>query len=575
MTLNGWLQIALYCVFVIILTKPLGAYMTRVFTGERSLLSPVLQPLERLIYRLSGVDEKTEQHWLTYTVAMLMFSLAGFLSLYALQRLQAVLPFNPQGFDPVAPDLAFNTSVSFVTNTNWQSYVPETTLSYLVQMAGLTVHNFVSAATGIALAIAFIRGFSRRSATTIGNFWVDLTRGTLYVLLPISIVLGFFFVWQGVPQTLSAYVEATTLEGARQTIAQGPVASQLVIKMLGTNGGGFFNANSAHPYENPNALTNLVQMLLIFSIGAALTNVFGRMVGSQRQGWAIFATMGVLFVAGVAIAYWAESAGNPAFAALGADQAPGALQSGGNMEGKEVRFGIANSALFTAVTTAASCGAVNNMHDSLLPLAGAVPMVNIMLGEIIFGGVGSGLYGMLLFAVLAVFIAGLMVGRTPEYLGKKIESKEVKMAMLAVLILPLSILGFTALAMVVPPGLAGMANAGPHGFSEVLYAYTSATGNNGSAFAGLSVNTLFYNPTLGLAMLIGRFLMIVPMMAVAGSLAAKKIVPPSSGTFPTDSLLFVGLLVGVILILGGLTYFPAVALGPIVDHLSMNAGTLF
>lgn len=575
MTLNGWLQIALYCVFVILLTKPLGAYMTRVFTGERSLLSPILQPLERLIYRLSGVDEKTEQHWLTYTVAMLMFSLAGFLSLYALQRLQAVLPFNPQGFDPVAPDLAFNTSVSFVTNTNWQSYVPETTLSYLVQMAGLTVHNFVSAATGIALAIAFIRGFSRRSATTVGNFWVDLTRGTLYVLLPISIVLGFFFVWQGVPQTLSAYVEATTLEGARQTIAQGPVASQLVIKMLGTNGGGFFNANSAHPYENPNALTNLVQMLLIFSIGAALTNVFGRMVGSERQGWAIFATMGVLFVAGVAIAYWAESAGNPAFTALGADQLTSALQSGGNMEGKEVRFGIANSALFTAITTAASCGAVNNMHDSLLPLAGAVPLVNILLGEIIFGGVGSGLYGMLLFAVLAVFIAGLMVGRTPEYLGKKIEAKEVKMAMLAVLILPLSILGFTALAVVVPSGLAGMANAGPHGFSEVLYAYTSATGNNGSAFAGLSANTLFYNPTLGLAMLIGRFLMIVPMMAVAGSLAAKKIVPPSSGTFPTDTPLFVGLLIGVILILGGLTYFPAVALGPIVDHLSMTAGTLF
>ena len=442
-------------------------------------------------------------------------------------------------------------------------------MSYLTQMAGLTVQNFVSAATGIVLAIALIRGFARRSAQTVGNFWVDLVRCTLYLLLPISIVVGLFLVWQGVPQNLNAYVEATTLEGAKQVIAQGPVASQEVIKELGTNGGGFFNANSAHPYENPNALTNLVQLVLIFSIGAALTNVFGRMVGDQRQGWAIFAVMGILFLAGVATAYWAEAQGNPAFAALGVDP------SGGNMEGKEVRFGIANSALFATVTTDASCGAVNSMHDSYMPLGGMVPLINIMLGEIIFGGVGSGLYGMLLFAILAVFIAGLMVGRTPEYLGKKIEAKEVKMAMLAILILPLSILGFTAIAVVVQPGLASLANAGPHGFSEALYAYTSATGNNGSAFAGLSANTLFYNTTLGVAMFVGRFLMIVPMMAIAGSLAAKKIVPASEGTFPTHGGLFVGLLVGVILIVGGLTYFPAVSLGPVTEHFAMNAGTLY
>jgi len=444
-----------------------------------------------------------------------------------------------------------------------------------VQMAGLTVHNFVSAATGIALAVALVRGFARRSAKGVGNFWVDLTRCTLYILLPISIVVGLFFVWQGMPQNLSAYIGATTLEGARQTIAMGPVASQEVIKMMGTNGGGFFNANSAHPFENPNAITNLVQIILIFSIGAALTNVFGRMVGNQRQGWAVFAVMGLLFLAGVTTAYWAEAPGNPAFAALHVDQAPGALQAGGNMEGKEVRYGIANSALFATVTTDASCGAVNTMHDSMMPLGGMVPMANIMLGEIIFGGVGSGLYGMLLFAILAVFIAGLMVGRTPEYLGKKIEAKDVKMAMLAILILPMSILGFTALATVLPAGLAGMANSGPHGFSEILYAYDSATGNNGSAFAGLSANTMFYNTTLGLAMFIGRFLMIVPMLAVAGSLAAKKIVPPSAGTFPTDTGLFVGLLIGVILIVGGLIYFPALALGPLVEHLSMHAGTLY
>jgi potassium-transporting ATPase potassium-binding subunit len=575
MTANGFVQIALYCVVVILLVKPFGYYMTRVFNGERTFLSPLLRPLERVIYSVSRVNEREEQNWLGYGLAMLTFSLMGFLALYALQRLQAVLPFNPQHLDPVGPDLAFNTSVSFVTNTNWQSYTPETTMSYLTQMAGLTMHNFVSAATGIALAIALIRGFARRSAQTIGNFWVDMTRTVLYVLLPISIVVGLFFVWQGMPQNLNAYSEVTTLEGAKQVIAQGQVASQEVIKMMGTNGGGFFNANSAHPYENPNALTNFVQMVLIFSIGASLTNVFGRMVGKERQGWAIFAVMGILFLAGTFTVYATESGGNPAFTELPVDATPSALQAGGNMEGKEVRFGIANSTLFTTATTDASCGAVNNMHDSLLPLAGMVPMVNIMLGEIIFGGVGSGLYGMLLFAIVAVFVAGLMVGRTPEYLGKKIEAKEVKMAILAILILPLSMLGFTAIAVVVAPGLAGLANSGPHGFSEALYAYVSATGNNGSAFAGLSANTPFWNTTLGLAMWIGRFFFIVPMLAIAGSLAGKKIVPASAGTFPTDGGLFVGLLIGVILIIGGLTFFPALALGPIEEHLAMLAGTLF
>ena len=575
MTINGWVQIALYCVLLVLLTRPLGGYMTRVFNGERTFLSPILRPVESALYRLSGVRETEEQYWVTYAIAMLAFSLAGFVVLYGLQRLQAVLPFNPQGLDPVSPDLSFNTSVSFITNTNWQSYVPESTMSYLVQMAGLTVHNFVSAATGIALAVAMVRGFSRRSAQTIGNFWVDMTRCTLYVLLPVSVVVALVFVWQGVPQNLHAYTDVATLEGGQQLIAQGPVASQEVIKMLGTNGGGFFNANSAHPFENPTALTNLIQILLIFSIGAALTNVFGRMVGNERQGWAIFAVMAVLFLAGTATTYWAEAAGNPAFAALHVDQAASALQAGGNMEGKEVRFGIANSALFTTITTDASCGAVNNMHDSLTPLGGMVPLINIMLGEIIFGGVGSGLYGMLLFVIVAMFVAGLMVGRTPEYLGKKLEAKEVKMAMLGILILPLSILGFTALAVVIPAGTSAMANAGPHGFSEALYAYVSATGNNGSAFAGLSANTPFWNTTLGLAMVIGRFLMIVPMLAIAGSLVRKKIVPASAGTFPTDGGLFVGLVVGVILITGGLTFLPSLALGPIVEHLAMNAGTLF
>jgi K+-transporting ATPase ATPase A chain len=575
MTANGWIQIAIFSLIVLLITRPLGGYMTRVFEGERTFLSPLLRPLERLIYGLSGVREDEDQHWTIYAVAMLLFSLAGFITLYVLQRLQAVLPFNPQHLPAIGEHLALNTSISFVTNTNWQSYTPETTMSYLVQMAGLAVHNFVSAATGIALAVALIRGFARRSGKGVGNFWVDLTRTTLYVLLPISIVVALFFVWQGMPQTLSPYIQATGLEGGQQILALGPVASQEVIKMLGTNGGGFFNANSAHPFENPTALTDLIEMVLIFALGAALTNVFGRMVGNERQGWAIFAVMAVLFLAGTAVVYQSEAAGNPAFAPFHIDQTASALQAGGNMEGKEVRFGITNSALFTTVTTDASCGAINNQHDSLMPLGGLIPMVNMQLGEVIFGGVGSGLYGILLFAIIAVFVAGLMVGRTPEYLGKKIEAKDVKMAMLALLILPFSILGFSALAAVLPAGTAPLGNAGPHGFSEILYAYTSTTANNGSAFGGLSPNTLFYNTTLGAAMLIGRFLMIVPMLAVAGSLVTKKIVPPSSGTFPTDGPLFVGLVVGVILIMGGLTYFPALSLGPIVEHFAMHAGASY
>ncbi|MDE2181564.1 MAG: potassium-transporting ATPase subunit KdpA [Alphaproteobacteria bacterium] len=575
MTSNGWVQIILFSLIVIAITKPFGGYMTRVFNGERTLLWPVLRPIERAVYAICRINEKEEQHWTIYCVAMLVFSFAGFITLYLIQRFQAVLPFNPQSMPAVPDHLAFNTAISFVTNTNWQSYVPETTMSYLTQMAGLTVHNFLSAATGIALAIALIRGFARRSAKTIGNFWVDLTRCTLYVLLPISIIVGLFFVWQGVPQNLLPYTAATTLEGAKQLIAQGPVASQEAIKMFGTNGGGFFNANSAHPLENPSAITNLVQIILIFSIGAALTNVFGRMVGSERQGWAIFAVMGVLFLAGTATTYWAEAAGNPALAPLHIDQTASALQAGGNMEGKEVRFGIANSALFATITTDASCGAVNAMHDSFTPLGGMIPMINIQLGEIIFGGVGSGLYGMLLFVIVAMFVAGLMVGRTPEYLGKKLEAYEVKMAMLAILILPLSILGFTAIAAVVPAGLVGLNNSGPHGFSEILYAYTSATGNNGSAFAGLTASTWFYDTTLAAAMFIGRFLMIVPALAVAGSLAAKRIIPESAGTFPTTGPLFVGLTVGLILIIGGLTYFPALSVGPIVEHFAMHAGNLY
>jgi K+-transporting ATPase ATPase A chain len=576
MTLNGWVQIALYVGVLLLCVKPLGLYMARVFNGERTFLDPVMRPIERLIYAVSGVNPQQEQHWTTYTAAMLLFSLASFVLLYALQRLQHVLPLNPQGFDPPSPDSAFNTAVSFTSNTNWQSYSGESTMSYLSQMAGLTVQNFVSAAVGIVLALALIRGFSRRSAQTVGNFWVDLVRTTLRVLLPLSCMVALVLVWQGVPQNLQPYVEATTVEGASQTIAQGPVASQEAIKMLGTNGGGFFNANSAHPYENPTPVSNFLEMLTIFVIGAALTYTFGHMVGNTRQGWALFGAMMAVFLMGLVVAYWAESAGNPAFDRLGIQTAATAMQGGGNMEGKEVRFGIYNSTLWATATTDASNGSVNSMHDSYTPLGGMVPLFNIMLGEVIIGGVGSGLYGMLLFAIVAVFIAGLMVGRTPEYLGKKIEAKEVKMSVLAlILILPLSILGFTTLASVHPEGLKGPLNAGPHGFSEILYVFTSGTGNNGSAFAGISANTFFYNLTNGLSMLFGRFLFIVPMMAVAGSLVNKKIVPASAGTFPTTGSLFIALLVGVILIVGGLVYFPALALGPIVEHLMMMAGKLF
>ncbi|SFU42162.1 K+-transporting ATPase ATPase A chain [Methylobacterium sp. 174MFSha1.1] len=567
MTLSGWLQIALFCAIVLALVKPLGLYMTRVFTGARTPLSPVLRPVERGLYRLAGIDEAHEQHWLAYAGAMLVFHAAGFVLLYGILRLQGLLPFNPADQGAVAPDLAFNTAVSFVTNTNWQNYGGESTLSYLSQMLGLTHQNFLSAATGIALAVALIRGFARASVRTVGSFWVDLTRCTLYVLLPLCILYTLFLVWQGVPQTLAPYAEATTLEGGKQTIALGPVASQVAIKMLGTNGGGFFNANAAHPFENPTALSNLIQMVSIFGLGAALTNVFGRMVGDERQGWAILAAMGVLFLAGTAVTYGAEGAGNPLLNALG-------LQ-GGNLEGKELRFGIPGSALFAVVTTAASCGAVNAMHDAFTALGGLIPLVNMQLGEIIVGGVGAGLYGMLVFVVVAIFVAGLMVGRTPEYLGKKIEAREVKMAMLAILCLPLMMLGFTALATVLPAGLAGPANAGPHGFSEILYAFTSAAANNGSAFAGLSGNTPFYNLTLGAGMLVGRFFVIIPALAIAGSLAAKKTVPASAGTLPTHGGLFVGLLVGVILIVGGLTFFPSLALGPIVEHLAGAAGQTF
>jgi len=575
MTANGWVQIAIYFLLVLVCVKPLGFFMARVFEGERTFLSPVFAPIERGIYRFCGVDRAEEQHWTTYTIAMLLFSVAGFATLYAMQRLQVLLPFNPQHLGAISPDSSFNTAVSFVTNTNWQSYSGESTMSYVVQMAGLTVHNFLSAATGIALMVALIRGFARRSAKTVGNFWVDLTRCTLYVLLPLSIVVALVLVWQGVPQNLGHYTDATTLEGVKQVIAQGPVASQEAIKMIGTNGGGFFNANSAHPFENPNAITNLLEMWSILVISAALTYTFGHMVRDTRQGWAIFAVMSVLFLAGLVTTYWSESAGNPIIAATHVDASPSALQAGGNMEGKEVRFGIANSSIWAVATTDASNGSINSMHDSYTPLGGLIPIINIQLGEIIFGGVGSGLYGMLMFAVIAMFVAGLMVGRTPEYLGKKLEAKEVKMAMLAILILPLSILGFTALASVLQAGLAGLNNSGPHGFSEILYAYSSGTGNNGSAFAGLNANTPFYNTTIGLAMLLGRFAFIVPMMAVAGSLAEKKIVPPSAGTFPTHTPLFVGLLCGVILIIGGLTFFPALALGPLVEHLAMHTGNLY
>ncbi len=569
MTVTGWLQIAALFLIVLALTKPVGLYMARVFSGERTPLSFVLAPVERGIYRVIGVDPEREQGWVGYVVAVIIFTLAGVLLLYAQERLQGFLPFNPAGLKGVKPDLAFNTAVSFNTNTNWQSYVPETTMSYLTQMWGLAVHNFLSAAAGIAIAIAVIRGFARRRASALGNFWVDITRAVLYLLLPVSIVFALVLVWQGVPQNLNAYTEATTVQGATQAIAQGPVASQEAIKELGTNGGGFFNANSAHPFENPTPLTDLLEMIAILTIGAGLTYTFGKMVGNTRQGWALFAVMSLIFLAGVAITYWAEARPNPALAGLHIDQALG------NLEGKETRFGAAASSLWAVVTTATSCGAVNAMHDSFTAIGGMVPIIFIDLGEVIFGGVGSGLYGILIFAILAVFLAGLMVGRTPEYLGKKIEPFDMKMVALAILIIPASVLGFTALASATHWGLAGLNNAGPHGFSEMLYAYSSATGNNGSAFAGLTANSNFYNTTLGLAMLLGRVLIIIPALALAGSLVRKQSVPPSLGTFPTTGPIWVALLTGVILIVGVLTFFPALALGPIVEHFLGNAGKLF
>jgi K+-transporting ATPase ATPase A chain len=587
MTANGWLQIAIFFLLILACVKPLGSFIATVIEGRRNFLTPVLGPVERLIYRICGITENEEQHWTRYAGALLAFSLFSALLLYAMQRLQRWLPFNPQGFsqDNVSPDLDFNTSVSFVTNTNWQSYVPETTISYFVQMAGLTVHNFTSAAAGLAVAIALVRGFARQSIKTVGNFWVDMTRATLYVLLPISIVAALVLCWQGSIQNLHPYTVATTLEGAKQTIAQGPVASQEAIKMLGTNGGGFFNANSAHPFENPTAFANLFQMFLIFLIPGALTYTFGKMVRDTRQGWAIFTAMTILWLGGVVTAYHFEQKGTPMLANAGiamnaTDSSQGGSQPGGNMEGKETRFGITNSALFAAVTTDASCGAVNSMHDSFTPLGGLVPLFNIQLGEVVFGGVGAGLYGMLMFAILAVFIAGLMVGRTPEYLGKKIEQKEVKMAMIAMLVLAASILLFAGASSVVqfaakgywnPQGAAAANtnNPGAHGLSEILYAYTSATGNNGSAFAGITALTPWYDVTIGFAMLIGRFMMLLPLLAIAGSLAEKKQVPVSAGTFPTHGPLFVGLLVGVVVIVGALTYFPALSLGPIVEHLML------
>jgi potassium-transporting ATPase potassium-binding subunit len=582
MTTNGWLQIAIFFLLILACVKPLGSFIATVIEGRKNFLSPVLGPVERLIYRICGVTENEEQHWTRYAGALLAFSAFSALLLYAIQRLQLWLPFNPQGYGAgnVSPDLDFNTSVSFVTNTNWQSYIPETTISYFVQMGGLTVHNFTSAAAGLAVAIALVRGFARQSIKTVGNFWVDMTRSTLYILLPISIVAALVLCSQGVIQNLHPYTVATTIEGAKQTIAQGPVASQEAIKMLGTNGGGFFNVNSAHPFENPTPFTNLVEMFLLFVIPAALTYTFGRMVRDTRQGWAIFTAMTILFLGGVVTAYHFEQKGTPMLANAGIAMAATDSQTGGNMEGKETRFGITNSALFATITTDASCGAVNSMHDSFTPLGGLVPLFNIQLGEVVFGGVGAGLYGMLMFAILSVFIAGLMVGRTPEYLGKRIEQKEVKMAMIAMLVLAGSILLFSGASSVVqfaakgywnPPGpaAANTNNPGAHGLSEILYAYTSATGNNGSAFAGITALTPWYDVTIGFAMLIGRFMMLLPLLAIAGSLAAKKQVPVSAGTFPTHGPLFVGLLVGVVIIVGALTYFPALSLGPIVEHLML------
>jgi K+-transporting ATPase ATPase A chain len=595
MTANGWFQIFVFFALILICAKPIGIYMARVFERERTFADPVFRPIERLIYRLTGIDETHEMRWTEYGIVMLIFSLVTLLATYAIERLQHLLPLNPQHLSAVAPDLAFNTAISFTTNTNWQSYVPETTMSYLTQMATLAYHNFFSGAVGIALAIAFIRGISRRESKTLGNFWVDTTRAALWVLLPASVICALLLVSQGVIQNFRPYDQAklaqpqtlttpgadgkpTTQVVTTQSIAQGPVASQEAIKMLGTNGGGFFNTNSAHPFENPTPFSNLLEMFSIFLIPAGMTVVLGRMTRFPAHGWAVFAAMSILFFVGVSVAYYAEAQPNPLLHSptMHVDQRGSQMQPGGNMEGKEVRFGIADSALFATVTTDASCGAVNSMHDSFMPLGGLVPLVNIMLGEVIFGGVGAGMYGMLIFIILAVFIAGLMVGRTPEYLGKKIESFDVKMAMLYVLIFPLSILGFSAITLMMPNlGLSSLANTGPHGLSEILYAYTSATGNNGSAFAGLSANTHWYNLSLGAAMLIGRFLMIVPMLAVAGNLAQKKLVPPSSGTFPVHTPLFTVLLVGVILIVGALTFFPALSLGPILEHLLLQAGKTF
>jgi len=573
MSMNGWLQILIFSIAIFALTKPLGAYMFRVFEGDLQPLPRVFGPIERWICKLCGIDPKEQQDWKAYTVALLVFSAATLLVTYGIQRLQHVLPLNPQNFGPVPADLAFNTASSFTTNTNWQAYGGESTMSYLTQMAGLAWHNFISAAAGIAIAIAFARGLTYRlppeAPKVIGNFWLDLIRAILYLLLPVCVPVALILVSQGVIQNFSSYLEGTTLEGVKQTFAMGPVASQEVIKELGTNGGGFFNANSSHPFENPNPLTNFIEMVLIFAIPAGLTYTFGRMAGDQKQGWVIFVAMSVLFFLGVATAYRFEAAGNPVMQGLAVDQ------SAGNMEGKEIRFGIANSALFATVTTAASCGAVNSMHDSFTPLGGLVPLVNIQLGEVIFGGVGAGLYGMLVFVLLAVFIAGLMVGRTPEYLGKKIESREMKLAILYILIFPLVILVFSAWSAVTAYGLSSLNNAGPHGLSEILYAYSSATGNNGSAYAGLNANTPWYNVTLGLAMLIGRFLMIVPVLSIAGSMVGKKLVSASLGTFPTNGPLFVGLLVGVIFIVGALTFFPALALGPIAEHFLAEAGKVF
>jgi K+-transporting ATPase ATPase A chain len=588
MTSAGILQIALFFGLVLLCAKPLGAYMARVFNGQRTFMHPLLRWLEVLTYKLIGVREDVEQRWTQYTAALLSFSIFGFLLTYLMQRVQGFLPFNPQHFNAgnVSPDTAFNTAVSFMTNTNWQSYSGEATMSYFVQMAALTVQNFASAAAGIAVAIALVRGFARQEQKTIGNFWVDVTRATIYVLLPLSIVAALLYCSQGVVQNLNPYTTVTTIEGGKQIIAQGPVASQEAIKQLGTNGGGFFNANSSHPFENPTPLSNLLAMFLIFMIPGALTYTFGKMVGDTRQGWAIFAAFSVMFVAGVFVAYAFEQGGNPILSKLGLQTEATAGQPGGNMEGKEVRFGIANSALFATVTTDASCGAISSWHDSFTPLAGLVPLFNIMTGEVIFGGVGSGLYGILLYCIIAVFIAGLMVGRTPEYIGKKIEQKEVKMAMLAVIATAASILCFSALSSVIQfpakgywnspgPGIANLNNNGPHGLSEILYAYVSGTGNNGSAFAGLNATTPWYNVTIGLAMLIGRFLFLIPLLAAAGSLAAKRKIPVTAGTLPTHGLLFVGLLVGTVIIVGALTFFPALSLGPIVEHYLMHSGKLF